>query len=431
MFDVVIIGAGISGLACAHYLKTTSTLNTLVLEANSTIGGRIQTCYDFNTPIELGAEFIHGDFASTHKLVRQANLKIVPVPRIGNLWWSNGSSKAQPVVDQSTPQAIKIARLLKQYKSLLERKQTFEKDQSLKDYLQLNDKEEEQIADVLFAQTCCTTLDKLSVNDIILENNVSTAGDGESRIAEGYGALLKWISKDLNIKLNTKVKSIDWNGNHVKIQTDEKKIECKQCVITVPVSILQKGEILFSPPLPKWKKDAIWAFQFELGTKLIYQFRKYYWDTKLSYMAHPGICCRWWTPDYSRSTSSPTIISYITSERAKVIDQLTEQEALDLGLKELSLLLGYTFQDLKKDLVKSMRVSWAKNTFVLGAYASLKIGSAENTRKQLAAPIGSLLFFAGEATAYHSNPQTVNGALDTGVRAAKEILITQKTNNTA
>jgi monoamine oxidase len=43
-----------------------------------------------------------------------------------------------------------------------------------------------------------------------------------------------------------------------------------------------------------------------------------------------------------------------------------------------------------------------------------------NVREALAAPVSDWLFFAGEATAYDSNPQTVHGAVDSGVRAAEE-----------
>ncbi|NJM08444.1 FAD-dependent oxidoreductase, partial [Candidatus Gracilibacteria bacterium] len=43
-------------------------------------------------------------------------------------------------------------------------------------------------------------------------------------------------------------------------------------------------------------------------------------------------------------------------------------------------------------------------------------------RLALAAPEGEALFFAGEATAHETNPQTVHGALASGERAAHELL---------
>lgn len=58
---VVIIGAGIAGLAAAAMLGEAG-IPVLVFEARDRIGGRIFTQPDraHNAPIELGAEFIHG-----------------------------------------------------------------------------------------------------------------------------------------------------------------------------------------------------------------------------------------------------------------------------------------------------------------------------------------------------------------------------------
>ena len=59
--DVLVVGAGIAGLAAAERLAA-SGRRVLVLEARDRIGGRIHTAHDpeLATPIELGAEFVHG-----------------------------------------------------------------------------------------------------------------------------------------------------------------------------------------------------------------------------------------------------------------------------------------------------------------------------------------------------------------------------------
>ena len=55
MEDVIIIGAGLSGLSVAYYLKK-QNINSKVLEAQNRLGGRIETIYGVNnTPMEMGA----------------------------------------------------------------------------------------------------------------------------------------------------------------------------------------------------------------------------------------------------------------------------------------------------------------------------------------------------------------------------------------
>src|SRR5262245_36913591 len=73
--QVVVIGAGSAGLEAARCLSCAEVRVTLV-EARGRIGGRILTLHDpqQSTPIELGAEFVHGRQAETWDLIRGANL---------------------------------------------------------------------------------------------------------------------------------------------------------------------------------------------------------------------------------------------------------------------------------------------------------------------------------------------------------------------
>jgi monoamine oxidase len=64
---------------------------------------------------------------------------------------------------------------------------------------------------------------------------------------------------------------------------------------------------------------------------------------------------------------------------------------------------------------------WGADPWSLGAYTYPALGSAAATR-DWAAPVGSTLFFAGEATAGPNGAGMVHGALDSGRRAAAEFL---------
>ena len=70
--DVVIVGAGVAGLAAARRL-TEAGVSIVVLEARDRVGGRIFTVRDERSPvpIELGAEFMHGSAPEVAEIVRR------------------------------------------------------------------------------------------------------------------------------------------------------------------------------------------------------------------------------------------------------------------------------------------------------------------------------------------------------------------------
>ncbi|HWJ25480.1 MAG TPA: FAD-dependent oxidoreductase, partial [Flavisolibacter sp.] len=76
LFDVIIIGAGAAGLMVAWELVQTGK-KVLVLEARNRTGGRIHTIIDpnFEIPVEMGAEFIHGNLDLTLMLAKKAGIK--------------------------------------------------------------------------------------------------------------------------------------------------------------------------------------------------------------------------------------------------------------------------------------------------------------------------------------------------------------------
>jgi monoamine oxidase len=92
----------------------------------------------------------------------------------------------------------------------------------------------------------------------------------------------------------------------------------------------------------------------------------------------------------------------------------------ELALSELANLLGRDRAELAEHHRWTHRMSWAAEPHIGGGYASVRPGAAADCRQVLAAPTGPL-FWAGEATAYHSNPQTAHGAIESGLRAAREL----------
>lgn len=74
MEDVIIIGAGLSGLATAFQLKKAG-ISLKILEAQNRLGGRIETIYgNYQTPMEMGATWFGKEHNHLLQLLKELNI---------------------------------------------------------------------------------------------------------------------------------------------------------------------------------------------------------------------------------------------------------------------------------------------------------------------------------------------------------------------
>src|SRR5262249_28677100 len=88
-YDVIVVGAGVSGLTVAAELGKAG-LSVLIVEGRERIGGRILTLRSSGNefPMEMGAEFIHGLVPQVWNPLRENHIEIVEVR--GDAWCSDG-----------------------------------------------------------------------------------------------------------------------------------------------------------------------------------------------------------------------------------------------------------------------------------------------------------------------------------------------------
>jgi monoamine oxidase len=415
--SAIVVGAGAAGLGAAYSLVRAGIAVTVV-EARKRIGGRVQTHYGFApVPVELGAELIHGEGAVTVGLAQEAGIALAPVDRYGALRWADGGPARHL---HALPPALRgtIRNLRAAYAALVAADTTSDRSLGAELRAQGFDAAALAVADVLLAQTCCATVDDLSVADLARELRVDRAGPREFRPVGGYAPLLAWLGRGAELRLGTPVASIRRERAGVAVAAGGELLRADACVVALPVSLLADATVAFDPPLPAVKRDAIAAFRTEPATKIVFRFDRSYWDPELTYMAHEGLFSRWWTPAH-HLPGLPLLCCYVTAERARAVDTLDDGELRRGALDELTTLLGEP--RVRDGCQALLRSAWASDPLARGGYAHLPPGAAD-ARLALAAPLDGGIFFAGEATAHDSNPQTVHGAIESGFRAAAELL---------
>lgn len=418
MLDVLILGAGASGLAAGRQLHDAGQ-RILLLEARNRIGGRVFTDRSFApVPVELGAEFIHGHQAATWDYVRAAGLPTVAIGRL---------RRRRFLLSFGGP-ALPFYRVLFRpdlwpaFDPDAELKRFVGPDQTVAAYLRsrgFSPRTQEWLGFRLTHPNLGDP-DTSGMGGLAHELRVHHAGVDDFRILAGYDQVMEHLARGLPLRLNTPVLALRWSGDGVTALTqDGSSFTARRAVITLPLAILQQGGVQFDPSLPPAKQQAIAGIPVGLVVKLIYRFHTRFWPSTMTFLLNTGATPAWWSPALGHADAPPLLTAFVGGRRAKVMHELSADAALDLGLRELQRF--FPTVPVRRLLVYARRVAWGHDPWARGGYSFPGL-NAVALRQALASPLCNTLFWAGEATAHDTNPATVHGAIESGWRAAQEVL---------
>jgi protoporphyrinogen oxidase len=72
--DVVVVGGGLAGLACARALSAEEERSVVVLEAQEDVGGRTRTIWHRGRPVDRGFQTLFRGYPETRRLIRAAGI---------------------------------------------------------------------------------------------------------------------------------------------------------------------------------------------------------------------------------------------------------------------------------------------------------------------------------------------------------------------
>jgi monoamine oxidase len=417
--DVIVIGAGVAGLTVARDLSAAS-LRVLVLEARDRLGGRISTHHTPDGPIELGAEFVHGAVEEILGVAEEARLSLREVERRAPSATRAGGSS----VRQESFSAIDA--LLAHASS--------DKDESFQDLVDRIDVDPETKMRALRLVEGYHAADpaKISVQSL-LDNTAADERPGaerQFRFARGYDglvtALFQQCSSELcTVELNAVATAIAWKRKHVIVRlASGAERRAPHVVVTVPLGVLKTGALEFTPRLPD-KEETLRRLEMGAAARVSLQFKDDAWPGQDSF-AGDGLLFTgqplfpvWWI---SHPATRPVVTGWGGRQGALRLATLGETERLRLALHELGVALGVDASRLGDSLHGAFHHDWHADPFSRGAYSYAAVGG-RRAGIELAAPVESTLFFAGEATQSDGRNATVHGAIASGQRAAKDVLL--------
>jgi monoamine oxidase len=440
--DVIVVGAGASGLAAAVELGRAG-IAVMVLEARDRIGGRMLTHSDPSSgvAIELGAEFIHGLPPEIWQPLQARNVKITETQGES---WCHANGRLSPCDFYSKVEKI------------LQRMDAKEPDQSFLSFLNRccpvsnadakeRDARDRALAYVVGFNAADPELIGVHwlVNSMRAEEPIE--GDRGFRAQGGYGNLIEIFNQQLtaagvSVRTGVIVQSINWTSGHAELTASDPsgsaRFDARRVLITLPLAVLQAapgetGAVDFKPTLPARKLDALTKLEMGKVARISLRFRHRFW-TQIP--AHDGSSLdlagmrflfsqdkwfpTWWTmlPD-----RVPIMTGWAPFQCAERLAGKPRAFVVEQALQALSRLLNISSDDLTRSLEAEYFHDWQSDPFSRGAYTYGKVG-ADGAQEAIASPIENMLFFAGEATDTSGHNGTVHGAIASGIRAAREIL---------
>lgn len=413
---VIVIGAGIAGLAAARRLQAAG-FSVIVLEARDRIGGRIFTDRSLGLPMDMGASWIHGPSNSNPitSLAKEAKAKI---------FMTNDDSVVVFDQDGNTISETKLDKYEADYQQLIKNinknaaseKSLFEVIKSINpDYL----------TDPIMSYMLSAYLEfdlGAALEDISSKHweDDEVFSGADVLFPAGYDALISHLSKGLDIRLNQVVNTIEYSSNKVKIACKNVDWEAEKVIVTLPLGVLKAKQVSFIPTLSIPKLDAIEKLGAGVTNKVVLIFEKPFWDTKIQYF---GYCnpTRGMYPYFMNCdtfvTGTHALMAFAFGAYALKMEQQSDaQIQVDIMLI-LRKIFGQNIPEPKQILISR----WSDDEFSRGAYTYAKQGSVPTDFSVWEQAESAKLYFAGEHTTLEYRG-TVHGAYLSGERVAKSII---------
>lgn len=421
--DVIIIGAGATGLSCAATLLAQGK-TVLVLEARERLGGRVYSQNDF----EYGAEFIHG-----------ANPDFI----------EHFVKHALPFIDSSDNSAT--------YQSgkLTEKKDPWKDIEIIAKRLNKNRDPDHSVSDFLRHHKFPVKAVKQfkayvegfygADTDLIGERYLALAEKTEDtklnkldtfRPAVPYENVLSHLlteSHKRHIKFNHVAKTIRWSTTGVQVEclASSKKMvfSASYVVVTVPLGVLisehPKSKIEFIPDIPAIKTQ---LNVFEMGhvQKMVFKFKTRFWESLTE--AAPAFLRAdpeyyfptWWTQNPVRTNY---LVAWQGGPKAFEMSKWGPKKKGMAALETLAKITKKNIKFLKQQALEIHSHNWTTDPYSLGAYSYTRV-QHRKTSHNFSLPFEKRIWICGEATAKGSAQGTVHGAIEQGKKAALQILKT-------
>ena len=459
--DVLILGAGMSGVSAAKSLHENGVDNFMIIEARDRMGGRLRSERFGGIRVELGEQWVFGihfpedppgplsDHNDVQQLIERCGIKGLNPKRNESRAFHDVDGKLidDEIIDEGVDEfdnltitiAIKKAEKRKK-KGLpdISIRQAFNDigwipDTPFKKLMEWDffDFFYQQLPET--ASTFRTIPNKAWVNfgqDVLIITDQRGSEHLLYCMAEDFGL----APDDHRLKLGTRVYRIRNGDSCVCVDTvsssSERKTYCaKRALVTFSIGVLQSPRVVqFVPRLPRWKQQAVNMFHMNHIHRLFLKYKEPFWDNvtfidrldevKGRYAAFQPL-------DYYRYNISQSAHVIVWTTIGKQAEIIAKQPITEIK-NDVKKVLQEMYPDVTIPEPEDILVTnWKNDPLYFGSAPNKAIGATDKTYDLLAAPVGRL-FFSGDGIDKVYSGQ-LHGAYYSGVGAGMAIANAMKT----
>ncbi len=419
---MVVVGAGVAGIVAADRLRRAG-YDVRILEARRRLGGRVHTWRGWpETPLDLGASWIHGYAAGNPltPIADRAGARLVPSS------YDSGRVHIDPRLKAAGVRAHsgRWARIVEQAERQAHRRPH---DESLAEAvrrrvaeLHLNGFVEDELAFHLNAHYTTewgADPDALSARTIDEGKEFGPTGE-DAFFPDGYDRVAAYLARHLSVERGVTVRRLVLRTSGVRVETSAGVFQARAVVVTVPLGALKHEAIDFVPRLPEQHEQAIDRLGVGVLSKTFLQFEKPFWPIDEDWQEFLGPRHGAWAEWFSLAKTGPAVlVAFHGGDRARTIESAPADDIRSDAMQTLRSMFGHGIPAP----VAMKTTDWSLDRFAHGSYSTNAVGSTRADRVTLGEPVAGRIFFAGEATEpdYSS---TVHGAYRTGLRVARQVV---------
>jgi len=426
---VLVIGAGIAGLTAANAL-TRAGVETVVLEARERAGGRLHTADLGGWPTDLGGSWIHTP--EGNPLSAFAELAGVPTRSANPLPEVAGADLGEERRLSAAEVAASLSLQMEDFPAAQDRLTAeLGPDATAADGIEAfvaqaslapgpARRARQALHALIEAESASATADQ-SLR--WMWNESEYGGDYFGNVpVGGYRRLVEALAAGLDLRLGVEVTEIARSADGVRVRCADGRVEeGSHVVVTVPLGVLKRGELTFSPALPPGRRAAVGRLGFGRYEKVAMRFAEPFWrDAGLPHMmifprdpAAPAV----WAFGQDAFGGGPVLVLHVFHSAAGHLLGMTPDGAVQWARGLVAEATGRPCPAPAEAAV----TAWAAYRFSGGAYTHIPPGAEPADADLLGEPVGGRLLFAGEHT-QSARLAYADGAMSSGLREARRLL---------